>query len=514
MTPDEPVTTRRIMGIETEYGIFAPTAPDADPDELCTALMDEYAALSRERAVGDVRWDYSGEAPVDQVDAAAAPVARLTALERRWYRGNSTVLANGARLYIDHAHPEYAAPEADGPRQATLYDLAGRRIMAAAVARRAQRPDLLGFTAFKNNVDGKGAAYGTHENYLVDRAVPFPDLTDALVPMLVTRPVLCGCGRVGLGPASEAGGFQISARADYIEQVLGLETTHNRPIMNTRDEPHADPARWRRLHVITSDANSAHTTNLLKLGMIALVVAVLERHGLPARWAALQLAAPVAACRHVSRDLTVSRPLLLADGRTLTAIQIQREYLEVIDSHADCEDPETAQVLDLWRSGLDALERDVFSAQGVEWVAKYAMLRSLKDRQGLAWDDPRMAALDLQWSDVRPDRGLAQRFAATAGLPELFSADQIARAEHEPPATTRAWLRGQAVRSLGAGTLFAASWRSLVFDTGADHLVRVATPDPWRGTRDEIGDDLLVGDPTRLPDRLVDALNPLELNPS
>lgn len=512
------VNVRRIMGIETEYGIFAPACPDADLNDLSAQLLQEYAAVCRERGVADVRWDYSGEAPVDHVAAAAVPVARLTAQEQGWYRGTSMVLTNGARMYVDHSHPEYAAPEADTPRLAAVHDLAGRRVMATAVARRSQRPDLIQFAAFKNNLDGRGAAYGTHENYLVDRAVPFADLTDALIPFLVTRPVLCGSGRVGLGPSSEEPGFQISPRADYIERILGLETTARRPIMNTRDEPHADPGRWRRLHVITSDANNADTPILLKLGMLSLVLAVVEAHGLPQEWADLRLADPVAACRDVSRDLSLTHRLPLADGRELTALEVQAAYLRGVERRLARDpqaiDPQTAEVVDLWRTGIETLSHDVWSADGVEWVAKYRMLRSLAHREQLRWDDPKLAALDLQWSDVRPDRGLAQRHASVIGLPRIFSDTEIARAEVTPPPTTRAWLRGESVRVLGGSALFAASWHSLVLDTGADLLARVATPDPWRGTRDDIADILLSADDRAgLPERLLTALAPPATGP-
>ncbi|MDN5762400.1 MAG: proteasome accessory factor PafA2 [Microlunatus sp.] len=512
--PNSSVGVRRIMGIETEYGIFAPACPDADLNDLSVELLAEYAAVCRERGVADVRWDYSGEAPTDDVSEAAVPVARLSAQERRWYRGTSTVLTNGARLYVDHSHPEYAAPEADTPRLAAIYDLAGRRVMAEAVNRRSQRPDLVQFTAFRNNLDGKGAAYGTHENYLVDRAVPFADLTEALVPFLVTRPVLCGPGRVGLGPASEEPGFQISPRADYIERVLGLETTARRPIMNTRDEPHADPERWRRLHVITSDANSADTPILLKLGTLSLLLAVLENHGLPEEWAALRLADPVTACRDVSRDLTLTRRLPLADGRELTALEVQTAYLRgverVLASDVQAQDPQTAEIVDRWRTGIEALTNDMWSATGVEWIAKLTMLRSLAERQQLGWDAPLLAALDLQWSDVRPDRGLAQRHGAAIGLPRIFSDTEIARAEITPPPTTRAWLRGEAVRVLGGDALYAASWHSLVLDTGADLLERVAISDPWRGSRADVADLLQSPeDPVGLPERMLAALGPV-----
>ncbi len=494
------MTVRRIMGTETEYGIFAPHAPQADTEDLSRDLLAEYGAWCRELGFPDVRWDYSGEAAQARIGDPPSPVARLTEQEKCWYRGHSMVLRNGARLYVDHGHPEYATPETTTPRQATVHDLAGREVIARAVQRAAARDGQLAYTAFKNNVDGKGAAYGTHENYLLDRNVPAGDLVTALVPFLISRQVLCGAGRVGLGPAGETPGFQISQRADYIERVTGLETTVNRPIVNTRDEPHADGSRWRRLHVITSDANSLDQPILLKLGTLSLLLWVLENHGLPDAWAALTPADPVAACRHVSRDLTVPRRLPRPDGRELTAVQLQRAYLDEIRARlGPAPDPDTAGVLTLWEATLTQLENDPWTATGVEWVSKYLLLHQYRERGQLAWDDPRLAAADLQWSDVRPRRGLARRFGGLT----IVGPDEIREAELTPPPDTRAWLRGTAPARLGEA-VFAAGWQSLVLDAGGPHLLRLTIPDPGTATRDDV--EAILADRTAGPAEVAERL--------
>jgi proteasome accessory factor A len=338
---------------------------------------------------------------------------------------------------------------------------------------------------YKNNVDGKGSAYGTHENYLVERRVPFDDLTEALLPFLVSRVVLCGAGRVGIGARSEHPGFQCSQRADYVETEVGLQTTERRPIVNTRDEPHADPSRWRRLHVIAGDATSAQGSTLLKTGTTALLLWVLERIGLAGQWAALRLADPVAAVRTISRDPSLRAVVPLADGRRLRALDIQRAYLDVVDRELarnndfrdDADAAQTALVTGLWAQTLDRLDSDLWSAADtVEWVARHLVLSGLRERAGVGWDDPRLAAADLQWSDVRP-RGIAATMTAQGRLRRFVDEHRVADAETNPPTQTRAWLRGESIRRL-RGRVFAASWQSLVLDTGAARLVRLPMPQP------------------------------------
>lgn len=470
------------MGIETEYGISCLEDPQVPSEELSRILTGSYANACR--ALGmldDVAWDLGGTSLIDQ--QAPEQLAVLTAQERGWQRGTSKVLRNGARLYVDHAHPEYAAPEALGPRQALRYDLAGDAVMRRAMADAIWNGEVSP-VAYRNNVDGKGSAYGTHENYLVQRSVPFDDLLTALVPFLVTRPILVGSGRVGLGPTSEEPGFQISQRADYVERIVGPHTTYQRPIVNTRDEPHAEPGQWRRFHVIGGDANCMQASTYLKLGTLSLVLWVLETRGLSPIWEGLELADPVAEVRAVSRDLDLTHMLTLKDGRRLDAIAIQRAYLALAYHHVGPEpDPETEHVLDLWADALDSLERGGWRAatRQVEWAAKLALLEARRERDGLGWDAPELRAMDLQWADVRAERSLAARVGAATGWEEFVTAEEVDDAEFSPPAETRAWLRGELI-SRYPDQVYSASWHSIVLEPSSGGMFRLPMTQPLAGT--------------------------------
>lgn len=322
------------------------------------------------------------------------------------------------------------------------WDVAGERVVLAASRSLAQVG--IDVVPYKNNVDGKGASYGTHENFLVDRDLPFDTLVDGLTPFLVTRQVFAGSGRVGLGQTGQHAGFQISQRADYVEAEVGLETTLRRPIVNTRDEPHAERSRWRRLHLIIGDANLFETATYLKLGTTSLVLWLLENLGAlaergldtAARLRELRLADPVADTQLVSRDLDLSTPLRLASGETATALEIQKRYLAVVREAQDAlggPDEITAEVLDRWTSVLDRLGRDLGECtRDVEWVAKLRLLDRMRRRDGLAWDHPRLAALDLQWSDVRPSA-----VCTTGSSPRTRSTGSSTRVRWPAPSTMR-----------------------------------------------------------------------------
>jgi proteasome accessory factor A len=408
----------------------------------------------------------------------------------------NVILTNGARLYVDHAHPEYSSPEVTNPRDLVVFDRAGEQVMLECVRALAASPALPDVTLYKNNVDGKGATYGTHENYLVDRAVRFGDLVRSLTPFLVTRQVFTGAGRVGLGQHGEQPGFQLSQRADYIEAEVGLETTLRRPIINTRDEPHADPVLWRRLHVIIGDATMLEVATYLRTGTTSLVLWLIERaaaHGRPLPTIdAVALADPVADVHEVSRDLSVARGLELADGRRLTALQVQHVYLDAVRDAlaADGEsDPQTADVVARWADVLDRLAADPSScARDVEWVAKLRLLEGLRRRENLGWDHAKLAAVDLQWSDVRPERGLYHRLVAAGAVELLVDPKEVARAAVHPPVDTRAYFRGEAMARYGR-QISAASWDSVIFDVpGASTLQRVPMRDPLRGTKAHVGE--------------------------
>jgi len=512
------VTVRRVMGIETEYGILQPGRPLANPMLLSSHVVAVHAA-ARESGRAKARWDYDDEDPLHDArgfhlqrasahpslltddPAKAAPsgdgpqeLARASVEEYEDPGAANVILTNGARLYVDHAHPEYSSPEVTSPRDAVLWDRAGERVMLASVRALASTAALPDVALYKNNVDGKGATYGMHENYLVERAVPWADLAARLIPFLVTRQVYTGAGRVGLGQRGEQAGFQLSQRADYMEAEIGLETTLRRPIVNTRDEPHADPDRWRRLHVIIGDATMLEAATYVRLGTTSLVLWLIERAvseggagGALSDVDRLALRDPVQAVHLISHDVTLTTRVELADGRRLTALEIQRAYLDAVrvalDHAGTALDEQTTDVLGRWDSLLTRLADDPAScAREVEWLAKLRLLEGMRRRDRLPWDHPRLAAVDLQWSDLRPERGLYHRLAAAGAVELLVSEDDVARAELHPPRDTRAYFRGEAVARYGP-EISAASWDSVVFDVaGSPTLQRVPMRDPLRGT--------------------------------
>src|SRR6185503_18531604 len=262
----------------------------------------------------------------------------------------NVILTNGARLYVDHAHPEYSAPEVTNARDAVIWDKAGERVMEEAAMRAATVPGQPRLQLYKNNVDGKGASYGTHENYLMARNTPFTSVIAGLTPFFASRQVIVGSGRVGLGVAGEEAGFQLSQRSDYIEVEVGLETTLKRGIINTRDEPHADADKYRRLHVIIGDANLAEYSTYLKVGTTAIVLDMIESGK---RFDDLRLADPVRAVHTISRDPSLKLLVETVDGRKLTALDVQRAYFEKACKHVENTlgadvDEATAEVLTIW----------------------------------------------------------------------------------------------------------------------------------------------------------------------
>jgi proteasome accessory factor A len=398
------------------------------------------------------------------------------------------ILPNGARYYVDHAHPEYSTPECASPRELVIHDKAGERVLERSLleVERAM-PGGQRLAVYKNNSDGKGNSYGTHENYLVDRAVPFATLVAGITPFFVTRQVFTGAGKLGAEAAWDdrtKDRYQLTQRADFFEAEVGLETTLKRPIVNTRDEPHADPEKYRRLHVIVGDANLCEVATFLKLGTTALVLKMIEDDEVPD----LALASPVPALHEVSRDLTCSAPLRLADGRSLTAVQIQWEYLERAKKYVEQEETtaENLDVLERWEAVLTSLEDDPMQLhRELDWVAKYRVLEAYRERDRLDWSDHKLRAIDLQYHDVRRDKGLYHRLAATGKVERLVTDEEIERAVMEPPEDTRAYFRGRCIARF-PDAIAAASWDSVIFDTGAEALQRVPTREPLRGTREHV----------------------------
>ena len=480
------------MGIETEYGISVRGNPRANPMVLATHVVNAYASYAGLTGQHRPRWNYDEETPLRDArgfDASRAE-ADPTQLTDDDVGMANVILSNGARLYVDHAHPEYSAPEVLSPRDAVVFDRAGQVIMAKAAQLASAIPAVGQVHVYKNNTDNKGSSYGTHENYLMSRRTPFADIVTGLTPFFVSRPVFAGAGRVGRGQDGTGLGYQLAARADFFEVEVGLETTIKRPIINTRDEPHADPEFFRRLHVIVGDANLSETATYLKLGTTSLVLAMIE-----AGWWRTDLmpARPVTALHAISHDPTLRASVECRDGRRRTGVQMQREYADAAAAFvaatlgADV-DPETADILTRWQGVLDALERDPYElAEQLDWVAKLRLLEGYRRRDHLEWGAAQLELVDLQYSDVRVERGLAARLEARGSLARLTSDAEITHAVTAPPTETRAYFRGECIRRF-ADSVTAASWDSVIFDLpGRDPLVRVPTLDPLKGTRSHVG---------------------------
>jgi Pup amidohydrolase len=504
------VSVRRVMGTEVEYGVSLPGQPSANAMLLSAQVVNAYASVLPAGRARRASWDFEEESPLRDArgfDLGGSGAVAQEFVEAEEEAGMANViLPNGARLYVDHAHPEYSSPEVTNPLDVVRWDKAGELVMLEAARRVATMPGVSApINLYKNNTDNKGASYGAHENYLCNRATPFAALVRGLVPFFVTRQVICGAGRVGLGQDGKTAGFQISQRADFFEVEVGLETTLKRPIVNTRDEPHADADRYRRLHVIIGDANLAEISTYLKVGTTALVLAMIEDNFLGDD---LGLVSPVRDLHEISHDSTLRHRIQLADGRTITALEMQGEYLErarkfVDDRYGEQADAQTVDVLDRWESVLHRLGTDPMQLAGeLDWAAKLRLLEGYRDRDGLAWDSPRLQLIDLQYADVRPEKGLYHRLVARGAMQTLLEQDAARTAMDAPPEDTRAYFRGECLRRFGSAVA-AASWDSVIFDVGRESLVRVPMLEPQRGTKAHVG-ELLDRCPT--PAALIDAL--------
>src|ERR671920_586694 len=406
------MSVRRIMGTEVEYGISVPGQPGANPMVTSSQVVNSYGARPELNRGGRARWDYEEESPLRDARGftySGAAYDPADALADEDLGLANVILTNGARLYVDHAHPEYSTPECTNPLDVVRWDKAGERVMAEASRRAATIPGTHRIQLYKNNTDNKGASYGAHENYLMRRQTPFADIVAHLTPFFVTRQIFCGAGRVGIGQDGSGTGFQISSRADFFEVEVGLETTLKRPIINTRDEPHADAEKYRRLHVIIGDANLSEISTYLKLGTTALVLSMIEDGFIAVDLAVDQ---PVRTLHQVSHDPTLKRLVTLRSGRTLTAVQLQMEYFELARKYveerfgADADD-QTKDVLSRWEDTLTPLEHDPMSLAGeLDWVAKRELMEGYRRRDGLNWDAARLHLVDLQYADVRLDKGL------------------------------------------------------------------------------------------------------------
>ena len=478
----------KVSGIETEYGILV-RGTESNPVLASSLLINAYVEANSPEAQHDVpSWNFDDERPDVDARGFSLESAMPPAVEMHLV---NAVLTNGARYYVDHAHPEISTPECASAWESLIYDCAGEEIIRQSMAAvNRTLPNGVEMLLYKNNSDGKGNSYGCHENFLVAREVPFGRIVSQITPHFVTRQVFAGAGKVGsemLGVSADQVPFQLSQRADFFEEEVGLETTLKRPIVNTRDEPHCDPQKYRRLHVIVGDANMSQVATFLKVGTTSLILSLIEDDVLGSD---LTLAHPVSAIRQVSYDPTLQQTLLMANGSRMTAMDIQWALLDKSVNYVNSVGYESVggevigqRIIKLWEEVLTGLERDPDSvADMVDWIAKKRIVDGMQSRHGLSNGDSRLRAIDLQYHDMRAEKCLASR----AGLRTLVEASQVERAIRHAPDTTRAYFRGQCLERW-PDQVVSANWDCLVLDVGRGPLRRVPMMEPLRGTKDLVG---------------------------
>ena len=444
---------RRIFGIENEYGV------------TCT---------------------FRGQRRLSPDEVARYLFRRVVS----WGRSSNVFLRNGARLYLDvGSHPEYATPECDDIGELVAHDKAGERVLEGLLVDAEQRLHDEGIAGdiylFKNNTDSAGNSYGCHENYLVSRAGEFSRLADVLIPFLVTRQIVVGAGKITHTPRGAT--YTVSQRAEHIWEGVSSATTRSRPIINTRDEPHADAERYRRLHVIVGDSNMSETTTMLKVASCDLVLRMIEE-GVVMR--DLTLENPIRAIREISHDLSGQRRVRLANGREASALEIQSEYLSKARDFVDrrgISTPLVERVLDLWERGLKAVESDDLGLVDTEidWVIKWKLIEAYRAKHGLPMSHPRIAQLDLAYHDIRRDRGLFYLLQNRGKAARVTSDIEILRAKSVPPQTTRARLRGEFIkRAQERRRDFTVDWVHLKLNDQAQRTV--LCKDPFRSEDERV----------------------------
>lgn len=444
-----------LLGLETEYGIIREDLDDSDPVEESMALLKQCAMKSVFQA-----WTYSRERT--HLDMRGFTVTHLAQDEEEdefcaedrkrpysyWDMKCDRVLVNGARFYNDHTHPEYSTPECRGVFELVTHDQAGDRILLDCVRRRNQELGGPHVQVFKNNTDYSGHSYGTHDNYTIPRRLDFDVWVRGLVPFLVTRQLYAGAGKVGTdgSKVEPFSGLQLGQRSDFVECVLSIETMTQRPIINTRDEPHASTDVYRRLHLILGDANMSPYATALKLGTTRLVLALIADEKLALPW---ELEDPVRDVQRTSRDLTGTVLLKRAHGAgTITPLAIQAWYLEQAKKHpghlADAD--EEKWIVQEWERTLNDLKEDPHKlSDRIDWAIKENLFTQFMEAEGVTWDDPVMQSLDLEYHNLDPERGLYYGLLESGDLKAFTPEAEVDRAVHNAPPTTRARIRGQMV---------------------------------------------------------------------
>ncbi len=463
---------RRLFGIETEYGITIEDTDDIDHVLQSIDLIKSYRP-------GDFRpmWDYDSEDPFRDERGFRADTLQEHPDEQQFHEQDrernininelksDLILVNGARLYNDHAHPEYSTPECQNLFELIAHDKAGERILQQCAVRRSkeikQRVSL-----YKNNTDFHGHSYGCHDNYLMNREVSFDYLKESILPFFVTRQIFAGAGKIGIeteSGISSPGFFQLAQRSDFFHVEVSVDTMHNRPIVNTRDEPHADSTKYRRLHGIVGDANMSEYTMALKLGTTALVITLIEQRQIPDD---LAIHDPIQTIKEISRDQNYQWHCRLKNGTKISAVDLQRRYLTLAQKHLSGQDSETDWVLTEWEVVLNSLERDPMCLRDrLDWVAKKWLLETFIDAEGIGWDDPWLQSLDLEYHNINRQEGLYYGLEAQNLMHRVVTNEQIEDATHHPPRDTRAYFRGTSLNKFRAD-IKSVQWDNVTFRVG------------------------------------------------
>ncbi|MFN4218319.1 MAG: proteasome accessory factor PafA2 family protein [Candidatus Bipolaricaulia bacterium] len=453
----------RLLGIETEYGILVEGVDVTDLVDEARALVQSYSELFAQP------WDYRDEDPLRDARGWRAPALTINPKDERYEKPSrrhlsasedhaDRVLSNGARFYHDHGHPEYSTPECRSLRELIAHDKAGERIVWAAAQAYSHKIGRA-VSIFKNNIDYHGMSFGCHENYLVSRALPFERLIAGLLPFLVTRILFTGAGRVG--SENSWVDFQLSQRADFFAELCSVDTLDRRPLINSRDEPHADERLYRRLHIICGDANLSEYATALKVGTTALVIATLEAgYGPPGT-----LKDPIKTLKELSRDQAYHWRVELEE-ETLSALDVQRAYLKAAQEVFPHGDAETGWLLKEWETVLDDLEADPMRcADRLDWVAKRKLLHAFIESERLSWRDEIVRSLDLEYHALDPNRGLFHELQNQGAMRRIVTEDEIARAMRHPPRDTRAYIRGLCVRKFSSA-IRALNWGRITLVQG------------------------------------------------
>jgi proteasome accessory factor PafA2 len=460
------------FGLETEIGITREKADDID-------VVAESIALVRSATAPGVRqrWDYHREDPHQDARGFRVNELRQDTDEANYFAQDASrplsfseiksdlVLRNGARFYNDHAHPEYCTPECSTLQELVEQDASGDALLidcARIVGQQTGNPVLL----YKNNTDFRGHSYGCHENYLLPRSLPWNRLADGMQAFLVTRQIFCGAGKYGWEEEDRfvKAGFQLAQRSDFFTELQSVDTMQRRPLVNTRDEPHADPAKYRRFHVIIGDANLSPFATYLKVGTSALVLQALVNGAPPER--ITRLADPLAALPAISRDTDWKWRVHTAGGRTTTAVEIQRAYLELVKEFAPPVDVEWTRLVQAWDEVLNDLERDPLStADRLDWTAKYRLIEQFRESEKITSDDPWLQSLDLSYHLMDPAQGLFYGLLESGAFRLPFLPEGIYGQPLRAPASTRASLRGGCIEKFGAQVV-SAQWDGIILKDG------------------------------------------------